>query len=459
MTSLLRRTSILFALALACLRLQAAPASDRIVVLVSVDGLAAYYFDDPKAEMPNIRRLASQGARAERMKCSLPTVTWPNHTTLVTGVNPGRHGVIGNNYFDRAKGEVIPLIPDPLFDKEEIVKVPTIYDVAKQAGLKTAGIIWPASRGAKTLDWTVPDVFKQELFEKYGTPSMLAEFKAAGIPYEKQQEWCSTGKGYDRDRMYTQMLIHVIKQHRPNVALLHLVEVDHAEHAKGPQSAEAYEAVKFEDERIKDIEDALNETFPGKATLIVSSDHGFFKYQQQIQPNVKLRQEGLLKVEGTKIAGGQVRALSQGGACFLYVLDQANRESLIQKLAGMFWDVEGVSVAVRPKDFNRFGLADPTKDSRMADVVLCAKEGYSFSDTAVGEILVTPKTDAIKGSHGYDPNEPRMHGSFVAWGAGIKKGAKVSSINNLDVAPTMAALMGLQMKGVDGRVLKEILAK
>ncbi len=444
---------------LSAVTLFAAPASDRIVVLISVDGLASYYFDDPKAEMPTIRRLAAGGARAERMKCSLPTVTWPNHTTLVTGVHAGRHGVIGNNYFDRTKGEMVPLIPDPLFDKDEIVKVPTIYDVAKGAGLRTAGIIWPASRGAKTLDWTVPDVFKQELFEKYSTASLLEEFRAAGVPYEKQQEWCSTGKGYDRDRMYAQMLIHVIRKHRPHVALLHLIEVDHAEHAKGPQSPEAYEAIKFEDDRIREIEAVLNETFPGRATLIITSDHGFFTYQQQIQPNVKLRQEGLLKVEGTKIAGGQARALSQGGACFLYILDNQNRESLTQKLAGMFWETEGVSLVIRQKDYPKFGLADPAKDPRMADLVLSAKEGYSFSDNAVGEILVTPKTDTVKGTHGYDPNEPRMHGSFVAWGAGIKRGITLSSINNLDVAPTMAALLGLEMKDVDGRVLTECLAK
>src|SRR3954467_3697953 len=114
-------------LALVCfftagLSARAEPASDRVVVLISVDGLAHYYFSDPKAEMPTMRKLAAEGARAKMMKASLPTVTWPNHTTLVTGVQPGKHGVIGNNYFDRAEGKVIPLIPDPIFNKDEIVK-------------------------------------------------------------------------------------------------------------------------------------------------------------------------------------------------------------------------------------------------------------------------------------------------------------------------------------------------
>ncbi|MBI5772828.1 MAG: alkaline phosphatase family protein [Verrucomicrobia bacterium] len=436
---------------------QTSPA--RLVVLISVDGLAHYYFDDPKAEMPTIRELAATGARAQMMRASMPSVTWPNHTTLVTGTHPAKHGVIGNNYFSRAKNESVPLIPDPFFNKEEIVKSPTIYDVAKAAGLRTAAIIWPASRGAKTLDWTVPDCFSNSLWQAYGTPKLLAEFKAAGIPYEKQEEWCKTGKGEERDKMYVQMFNHVVRNHRPHVGLLHLVEVDHVEHAKGPQSPEAYAAVKFADDRVREVWDNLKKTFPGKATLIVASDHGFFRYQQSIQPNVLLKKEGLLQLEGTKIAHAKVRALGQGGGCFLYVLDHANREKHIARLTKLFQKVEGIDVVIPPSDFKKYGLADPKRDANMADLMLSAKEGYSFSDTAAGEIIVTPKTDAVKGTHGYNQFQPRMHASFVAWGAGIKPGSTLGTISNTDVAPTMAALLGLEMQDVDGRVLKEILTK
>jgi predicted AlkP superfamily pyrophosphatase or phosphodiesterase len=132
--------------------------SDRIVVMISVDGLAGFYLDDPKAEMPTIRKLAAEGARAEMMRASTPTVTWPNHTTLVTGVTPAKHGVVGNNYFDRVAGTNVVLIADPVFDKDQIVKVPTLYDLAKARGLKTAAIRWPATRNARTLDWTIPDM-------------------------------------------------------------------------------------------------------------------------------------------------------------------------------------------------------------------------------------------------------------------------------------------------------------
>ena len=124
------------------------PATDskRIVVLVSIDGLAAFYVDDPVRRMPTIRASAKEGVWGH-MKASAPTVTWPNHTTLVTGVTPARHGVVGNNYFDRQRGAA-GAISDPDLDKDQIVKTPTIYDVAKSSGLKTAAIRWPATRNA-----------------------------------------------------------------------------------------------------------------------------------------------------------------------------------------------------------------------------------------------------------------------------------------------------------------------
>ena len=250
-------------LSLACLSLlnagiaQTADAKDAssnsIVVLVSIDGLAHYYLDDPKAEMPTLRRLAKEGARAKMMKASMPSVTWPNHTTLVTGVNPAKHGVIGNSFYDREKAEVVQLIVDPVFNKEEIVTSPTIYDLAKKAGLKTASILWPATRGAPTLDWVLPEVGTQELINQYSTPGLLQEFEEAGIAHQMNLEWRGQNKGRERDRLFMQMFLHVIRTHKPNVALLHLVELDHVEHAHGPQSPEAYSIAKFEDGLIAEI--------------------------------------------------------------------------------------------------------------------------------------------------------------------------------------------------------------
>ena len=243
------------------------PAADanRIVVMISLDGLASFYLGDPIAEMPTIRALADAGTQAA-MKASAPTVTWPNHTTLVTGVAPARHGVVGNNYFDRATGKAVALISDPIYDKDEIVKVPTVYDLAKAKGLKTAAVRWPATRNAKTLDWTVPDVASDEILHKYTTPELMSECQQLGIWADGEAS--ESGKRDLRivsDAMCMRVFLHILHKHRPNLALLHLINVDHVQHLEGPRSPGAYAAIKTADDQVHEIWEALKRDYPDRA--------------------------------------------------------------------------------------------------------------------------------------------------------------------------------------------------
>ncbi len=430
----------------------------RHVVVISIDGLMAETLDDPLAHMPTIRRLAREGASAEGLKCSFPSMTWPCHTTLATGVEPGKHGVFGNNYLDRSTGKVVDLIPDPVFDKDAIVKVPTIYDVAHKAGLKTAAVIWPASRNAKTLHWTVPDVKTKELFLKYGTPEWLEELRQEGIFVDMQETWCGrTGGGVQRDWMYARAAAQLIRKHRPNLLLLHLVEVDHVLHASGPRSPDAYWAASYADDRVRDVIEAIEaEGLRDRTAVLVLSDHGFAGYTRTIHPNVHLRKSGLLTVEAGKPASRQAYALPQGGACFLYVLDRDRRATILQNLKAKFRAQEGVQAVFEERDFPALGLAAPDQDPRMPDLILAAREGYTFSDATTGDNLVT-SSPAAKGAHGHLPSNPSLRGILVAWGARIRPGAKLPLANAVDVAPTVARLLGLRMENVDGRVLEEIL--
>lgn len=436
-----------------------AAAPDRHVILISVDGLAHYYFDDPRAPMPTIRKLAAEGARAKRMKTSLPTVTWTNHTTLVTGVHPGKHGVIANDYFDRAQQKSIPYIPDPLFNKDEIVKSPTIYDVAHDAGLSTAGVCWPASRGAKTWDWTIPDVFDQAVFEQYTTPSVLAECKAVGIPLQKQNEWCKAGNAGKpmRDWMYATLASHFIREHKPRLLCLHLMSVDALEHGFGSHSPEAYWAINDSDQRVRQIVEAVEAAgLREKTTFVVTADHGFITYTKQILPNVLLKKEGLIKAAlGNKVTGRQVWCHAQGVA-FIYVLDPANRDALLKDITPKLAAMEGIEEVIEEKDFAKYGLQTADKDARMPDLILSPKDGYVISSEVGGDALIV-NTESPKGAHGYSPANPLMDASFVISGSGIKKGVVIDDIANVDVAPTIAKLLGVEMKNVDGRILTEVL--
>jgi predicted AlkP superfamily pyrophosphatase or phosphodiesterase len=427
--------------------------TNRIVVMISVDGLAAFYFDDPKAEMPTIHALAAGGAHASMMKCVAPTVTWPNHTTLVTGVTPARHGVVGNNYLDRATGERVALLWDPVFDKEAIVKAPTIYDLAKAAGLKTAAIRWPATRNAPTLDWTLPDVQTAQLSRQYTTPSLLAEATAAGIPVLGSRGVTAPG-----DDICTSVCNLILRQHRPQLALLHLEDVDHTQHLSGPRSPEAYAAIKKADGQVRAVWEELKRDFPGRATLFVVADHGFSPIKRVILPNVVLRKAGLLSIKGGKVSGGAVRTVTQGGALMVYITDESRQAEVAGKVREAVQGLTGVASIIGPDQLAAYGVADPKQDPHAPDMIVFAEEGFTFGDTAAGDLPFNEKPER-KGSHGHDPALPHLHAIFVAWGDGIQPGAKLGEISNLSVAPTIATLLGLTMPNAEGKPLEEVLAK
>jgi predicted AlkP superfamily pyrophosphatase or phosphodiesterase len=446
--------AIAIVLAASIAPVEAAPKADHCVVLISIDGLAGFYLDDPRADMPTLRRLAREGARADGLVCSFPTVTWPNHTTLVTGVVPAKHGVIGNAYFDRAKQENVPFIPDPIFDKDEIVKVPTIYDVAHSAGLKTAGVIWPATRNAKTLDYQVPDMGGNEAWPQFGTRPWLDELRSEGLPVDRHGAWVADKSGgVQRDWLYSRMAAQVLKRHNPNLLLVHLVETDHVQHRVGPQTDDAYWSVSYADDRLRDIVEAVAASkFAATTTIFVCSDHGFLPVGKDIRPNVLLKQLGLVETEGDKITNRIAVARPEGGACAIYIVDEARRGELLARLPAELARLEGVDAVYGPEQFASIGQPTVAQDPRAADLWLSCRSGYAFDASAAGDALVVAKAAPV-GTHGYRPDQPALYGTCVVWGAGVPAGTKLGLPRNLDIAPTMAKLLGVELPNADGRPL------
>src|SRR5262249_46364975 len=153
---------------------------------ISIDGLSATLAADLSLRLPALRGLAARGVSAEGLQPVFPSVTWPCHTTLVTGVRPARHGILGNEVFDRAsgrllrhEGEVCDMPP----------RVPTLWDVAAAAGLRTAALCWPKTRGATALGDNVPEFLDQALFEEWSSRPLWDEGRALGLPLERYAEW------------------------------------------------------------------------------------------------------------------------------------------------------------------------------------------------------------------------------------------------------------------------------
>ena len=268
------------------------------VVLISIDGFAAFYWSDPRLKIQTLRALAERGVVARRMEAVFPTTTWPTHASMVTGVSPRAHGIVGNTILNRATGEREDLTGDPIYDAPDLFRVPTLYDLAHAAGLKTAAIDWPATRGALSLDFNLPFFKDQGVFEAHTPRTTWSELKTLGYPVERQGEWAQQPKRFMKDAMVADLAAHVFHRHAPGLMLLHFLSTDSFQHLWGPRSPEAFWAIEYVDGLIEKLLAALPaDELDSRTALFVVSDHGFLPVEQEVWVNVKLKQLGLLQVD------------------------------------------------------------------------------------------------------------------------------------------------------------------
>jgi predicted AlkP superfamily pyrophosphatase or phosphodiesterase len=255
------------------------------------------------------------------------------------------------------------------------------------------------------------------------------------------------------------MARHLFEHHPPNLLMIHLVEVDHVGHRHGPRTPEAYWSVSYADDRIRDLVEASRlSPYGDKTTFVIASDHGFFPIEKDIAPNIVLRKAGLIEVQEGKVASKAAWCVSQGGACMVYVLDDARRQEIVALLKRELAALEGVQAVLSPEEFARIGQPTPLDDPRAPDLWLSAESGYNFSESHTGDEAVARRS-APGGTHGYLPDQPDMLGSLVIWGHGVKRGARLGKRESIDVAPTMAALLGVDLPTAEGKAIAPALEK
>ncbi|MBI5769524.1 MAG: alkaline phosphatase family protein [Verrucomicrobia bacterium] len=433
-----------------------AATTERHVVLISLDGFPAYLFRDESIPLPNLRRLAAEGAVADAMTVSNPSITWPTHTTLVTGVTPRKHGVLYNGYVTR-QGPGKPTKIEPWTDKAVLVRVPTVYDAAHAAGLTTAEVDWVAITRPGTITWSFAEL-------PATTDPLPREMVAAGVLTADELEIAAKRTGGRnivwRDEIWSRAASFIFERHRPNLLLYHPLTTDSMHHRFGPGSLAGIAALTLADRRVGDLLRTIDATGRrAQTTILVATDHGFKKVEIYSFPNVVLKQAGLLHTAGPGIAHCDVYAGVQGGLAFIYVTDPARRAELVPKLKELFSRAEGVGQVLDAETAaHDLGMPTPAENEAMGELILYARDRYAFSGTATGELAAGP-AENYGGTHGYLNGDPQLDGIFLASGAGIKKGVKLDRVRNLDVAPTIAHLLGLALPTADGKVMNAILTE
>ncbi len=415
---------------------QPADVSQRkpMVVVISLDAFPARAFLEPRLPAPTLLSLRQHGVYASAMQPINPTITWPNHTALVTGVDASRHLVLANGLIVGqriGKPEIKPWVP-----KTELVHAPTVYDLAHNQGLTTAQVNWPAIYHAPTIDWAfpeqpLPDGPIEVEMEQKGIikPVDLVNFMKAFEPY--------------RDRIYTEAAADIIREHHPNLLLLHLLSLDGSEHRHGFPDEAAYDTIGFLDDRVKDVIEAVRLAGDlDRTTFLIVSDHGQETVLHEIHPRAMLR--NMIPEEFP-----DVDVLSQGGFAYVYLKKATPQRSM--EVKQFFADKEGVGDILLPADYGRFGFPTPNDSTIAPDLILFPKEGYQYvpgdTDPAVTSI-------APKGAHGYLNCDPSMQAIFIAAGANVDPIGLIPAIPNTDVAATIAKLLHLDASTIPGKPIK-----
>jgi predicted AlkP superfamily pyrophosphatase or phosphodiesterase len=404
----------------------AVAAKERMVIVISLDGFPAYYLADPKLAAPTLRSLIAQGSWAKQMTPINPTWTWPNHTTMVTGLKPASHGLLYNGSLIRTDNPLSVKV-DPAIPKTQMVRVPTVYDIAWQHGLTTAQVDWVAINDAPTITWAFPE-------KASTTDPLVKEMMSAKVIQASDVEG-NAGIVW-RDNIWTKAGEYLIRKHHPNLLLFHLLTGDSTQHTYGPKTLAAYDAVAFLDSCVRRLVDAVKEAgMYDRTTFLVVSDHGFRAVRKQIF---------VKDVVAAAHLDADLQVVPEGGSAMIYVAKN-RRQELLQQMKTSFAATEGVERVVGEAEYAALGYPLPSQDSQMPDLIALAKPDYGFGAGSGHDESAVRAVAGTIGAHGYLNTDLEMQAIFIASGYGIKRGVELDHIANTAIAPTLAKLLGIEL--------------
>jgi predicted AlkP superfamily pyrophosphatase or phosphodiesterase len=383
-------------------------AKTKSLLVISVDGLDYRYLRDADKlglKIPHLRKLLREGEVTEGIEGVYPTVTWPSHTTMITGVAPAQHGVLGNRR-PAAEGGAY-------YWDVNLLKTKTLWHATREAGLKSAAITWPVTVNA-AIDFNLPEYFERRngggmdlrSIEAKATPGLVE--KIARVFPSFAQEWMD-------DRTRTLATIYLLQYEKPNLILLHLVDHDAEAHHNGPFSREANAMIEYTDELIGKMLAAV----PKDMVVAIVSDHGFERADKVVDVSQILKQEGV-----------------QGSVEMRFGFLTTNDERVAQWLRAAAANKQhGIGREIPQAELQRF-----TPELATAVAAFESAEHFLFGPAKAGEVFSTPNE---RGVHGLWPGRKDYAASFILWGKGIKPARKPRA-SMLTIAPRLAEILGVR---------------
>jgi len=420
------------------------------VLLISIDGLHpanVLEADRHGLKIPTLRRLLREGAHATAVRGVLPTVTYPSHTTMLTGVWPVRHGIPTNQPFDPLNRNL-----GVWYWYAEDIKAPTLWDAARAAGYVVGSVSWPVSAGAPGITWNIPEYWRAmkspeeiKLVRAISTPGLFRDLEPTAGRYTNDLDEAIPG-----DEARTRYAVAMIRQKQVRFMTIHMAGFDHVEHDAGPYSPEAFRVLEAIDGMVAEMEQAMRAADP-KAIVCIVSDHGFAATTKETHLNAALVEAGFVRLTAPRpsapqtIADWDAVAWNSGGSAAIMLKDTADRataakvEQFLRTLAAD--PANGIAAILDPAKIAEMGgTAGPA-------FVVDFRPGYAAGGALSGAVVRDRTTTG--GAHGYAPTHPELLASFIIAGPGIAAGKNLGEIDMRAIAPTLAGVMGVPLPTAD----------
>lgn len=411
----------------------------RKMVLISLDAV----FRDDVARFPYggfLQKLWKRSVTCEEVRTVFPALTYPAHTTLITGCDPSGHGIRHNQPF---QPDTAPEMRTWYWDAAE-VRRPTLFDAVKGAGGRCASVLWPVTGKSRSIRWNFPEVLalpgeNQTLkMLSYGTPLWILDTE---LRLGRQRVSAKEPHLSDYGCLLT---CDVIRHKRPDLTALHMVDVDDMRHHHGVTSKEALQGLKRLDERVQRIYETVQDT-PGMedALFVIVSDHGQADVNKPVCITDVLEQAGF---------GGALRVQSNGMTAYLFKgCDD--------------WERMNAACSYLEKNGNSIGI-ERVYDGEMLWLLGCNtdRDAFAFSavEAAPGVVFsdALPEAKREKATHGFGPWwHPASDCLLAIHGRGIPEGVSLPLMGMRDVAPTLAELMGVPLPKAQGKSCAALVKK
>ncbi len=421
------------------------------VLMISVDGMKPEYVLEADAhglKIPYLRGMLRQGVFARGVTGVFPTVTYPSHTTLLTGVSPREHGIYNNLEFDPLRHYA-----DAWYWYADQIRAPTLWHAAHAAGLSTASVGWPVSVGATDVDFLIPEYWRifrptdelnpsdRLLIAALSRPAgMLEAMQRRDGPYLQGND-----TGIDADEIKTRFALDILKTYKPRFMTIHLSSLDDAEHEHGPFSEAANQVLERIDGQLARLF-AAGLAIDPNAVAVVVSDHGFVPIGHRVNLYLPFIRAHLIdaNVDATTkavtVRSWKAQPWPAGGmaAIMLNPSDPANEAEVRSLLQSLQSDADNgiAEILERGAIAQRGGFPD-------AAFLVLMKPGYYVAGDPAGEMISA--LSGSHGAHGFSPDFPEMRAAFFAQGSGIAHGRDLGLIDMRQIAPTVAQLLKVSL--------------